>query len=341
MQLETLRKMYDHNGPFATVYLESRSPAEDAEHQAQLRWDELRNRLAQAGAPDTVLDHLDAALERSELTEVQTNGRIMVANADGVLLDEAFDASQGAGDHVHWQDQPELGDYLRERQRVVDMLVVVAHQTGATIRQLQVAEDHSLDQQSSEAVGGDDAVSKLRENGMAHSRIQNRADEIVKQNLREVADDVRDIARRWDPHVVVLAGEVQGRSALRDELADDQLQLHEIDQGGTDDATAEALLADELRALAQKITQRRSADNVQRYEYGLAHNTALAGAKAVSQSAEQGAVETLLLEYDRPASDEAELVAAALRTGADTELIDTEVEDGVAALLRFEAATSS
>src|SRR5690625_7983151 len=94
MQLETLRKMYDHEGPFATVYLESRFPAEDAEHQAQLRWDELRNRLAQAGAPDAVVDHLNAALERSELTEVQANGRIMVANADGVLLDEAFDASQ-------------------------------------------------------------------------------------------------------------------------------------------------------------------------------------------------------------------------------------------------------
>lgn len=57
--------------------------------------------------------------------------------------------------------------------------------------------------------------------------------------------------------------------------------------------------------------------------------------------ASQGAGATLLLEYDRPATNEAELVAAAIRTGANTELIDAEVDDGVAALLRFEAAPAN
>lgn len=58
MQLETLRKLYDHQGPFATVYLESRSPAADAEHQLQLRWDDVRHQLAAAGAPDLSLIHI-------------------------------------------------------------------------------------------------------------------------------------------------------------------------------------------------------------------------------------------------------------------------------------------
>ena len=138
---------------------------------------------------------------------------------------------------------------------------------------------------------------------------------------------------------MVLAGEVQGRSALREELADEQLALREIDEGGIEDDTAEVILTEQLQTLAEELTQQRMQDNTQRYEYGLAHNTALAGADAVAQAAEQGAVETLLLEYDRPATNEAELVAAAMRTGADASLVETEVEDGVAALLRFEAAT--
>lgn len=66
MQLETLRKMYEHDGPFATVYFEARSPAEDAEHQLDLRWDDLRHRLAESGAPDTVLDQLDDAVRAPE-----------------------------------------------------------------------------------------------------------------------------------------------------------------------------------------------------------------------------------------------------------------------------------
>lgn len=339
MQLETLRKLYDHQGPFATVYLESRSPAADAEHQLQLRWDDVRHQLAAAGAPDSVLESLDDAVHEDELTHVQATGKVLVANTDGVLLDDAFDASQGAGDQVFWRDAPELGDYLRERDRVVQMLVAITDQTGATIRQLHVAESHRVDQRSSTDIDGDTAVSKLRENGMAHSRIQNRADEVVKHNLRDVADHINDVARRWHPDVVVLAGEVQGRSALREELADEQLALREIDKGGIEDDAAEAILTEQLQSLAEELTRQRLQENTQRYEYGLAHHTALAGADAVAQAAEQGAVETLLLEYDRPATNEAELVAAAIRTGAEASLVETEVEDGAAALLRFEAAT--
>jgi hypothetical protein len=330
--------MYEHDGPFATVYFEARSPAEDAEHQLDLRWEDLRHWLAESGAPDTVLDQLDDAVRAPEQTSVHASGRVLVATTDGVLFDDAFDASQGAGDRACWQEQPDLGDYLRERQRFVRMLVVIAHQTEAAIRQVHVAQSHSLDERSSAHIDGEDAVSKPRENGMHHSKIQNRADEVVKQNLEDVAETVRDIARRWHPDVVVIAGEVQGRTALRDELSDDQLSLREVEAGGTDDATAEKILAEALQDLAEELTQQRANDNLHRYEYGLAHNTALAGAQAVADSAQQGAVETLLLEYDRPATNEAELVAAAMRTGANTELIDAHVDDGVAALLRFEAA---
>ena len=341
MQTATLRNIYDHEGPFATVYLESRSPAEDAEHQLALRWDELRNRLAQDGATDSALEQLDEAVRAPEPTEVHATGKILVANSRGVIFDQAFDASQGSGDQAYWQDEPELGDYLRERERLVQMLVVIADQTGATIRQQIVGPSHQVEQRASQHIDGDYAVSKPRENGLHHAKIQHHADEVVKQNLREVADHVRQTVRDWRPDVVVLAGEVQGSSALRDELAEDQLPLVGIDKGGTVDEAAEAVLAEELLELAQELIDQRVQDNAERYEYGQAHNTALAGAESVAQAAEQGAVQTLLLEYDRPAAQEPALIAAAVRIGADTELIDTEVDDGVAALLRFEAAPVS
>ncbi len=341
MHTATLRNMYDHEGPFATVYLESQSPAEDAEHQLALRWDDLRTRLAQDGAPDTVLGDLNQAVHAPEPTEVQATGRVLVANSAGVVFEEAFDASQGAGDQAYWRDEPELGDYLRERERLVRMVVVIADQTGATIRQQLVGQSDRVEQHATQQIAGDDAISKPRENGLHHAKIQDHADEVVKQNLREVADHVRQTARNWRPDVVVLAGEVQGSSALRDELVDDQLPLVSIAKGGTVDDAAEAILSEELLGLAQELIEQRVQDNTERYAYGQAHDTALAGAQAVTEAAEQGAVDTLLLEYDRPAAHEPALIAAAIRTGADTELIDTEVDDAVAALLRFEAATAS
>lgn len=42
MELASLCTLYEQEGPFATVCLESRSPTEDAEQQVRLRWDALR-----------------------------------------------------------------------------------------------------------------------------------------------------------------------------------------------------------------------------------------------------------------------------------------------------------
>ena len=50
-----------------------------------------------------------------------------------------------------------------------------------------------------------------------------------------------------------------------------------------------------------------------------------------------GAVETLLFEHDRSATDEAKLLGASARVDAQLGLLNTQVEDAVAAVLRFEA----
>lgn len=335
MELDTLRTLYDHEGPFATVYLEGRSPAADAEKQVRLRWDDLRQQLAEAGAPEEALAAIDDAVVVEDITEVQTNGRVLVADETGVLLDDALDASLGAGDHAHWSDEPELGDYIRERERSVRMLVAVADQTGARVRRLVVAESHEVDERAEGQIGGDDAVAKPREGALQHSKIQNRADEVVKQNVREVAEHLEKTARSWHPDLVVLAGEVQGRTALRDELSD-ELTSQEVESGGTNDDAAEEALAEQLRVLAQEISAGRARENTERYEQGTAHDQAIPGAEAVARSAEMGAVGTLLLEYDRSAAEEAALLASAVRTGANAGLIDSTVQDAVAALLRFE-----
>ena len=97
MQTATLRNIYEHEGPFATVYLEARSPAEDAEHQLALRWDELRNRLAQDGAIESALEQLDEAVRAPEPTEVQATGKVLVANSRDVIFDQALTPPRGQG----------------------------------------------------------------------------------------------------------------------------------------------------------------------------------------------------------------------------------------------------
>ena len=42
MNYSHLRTVYEKGGPYATVYLEGRSPSADAGTQIRLRWEELR-----------------------------------------------------------------------------------------------------------------------------------------------------------------------------------------------------------------------------------------------------------------------------------------------------------
>lgn len=340
MRLSTIRPVYDAEGPFATVYLEGRSPSEDAEKQVRLRWDDLRGQLASAGADEGLLESLDSAVMVEDIGEVMTDGRVLVANESGVLLNAPWDASLGAGDAAHFSPEANLGPYVRERARSVRLLLAVADQQGALVRQLVVAEQHTLDERDQQEVGAssDESVHKPRGGALSHKQIQRRADEAIKENVREVADHMARVARTWQPDVVVLAGEVQGRTALREELPTSLAEItREADSGGVSDDGAEEALAEELRAIAGDVSEQRSQELTERFEHGRAHDLASQGAAAVARAAEMGAVEILLLEYDRQATDESSLLAASTRIDAQVGVIDSPVEDAVAAVLRFEA----
>ncbi|SMY13027.1 hypothetical protein [Brevibacterium jeotgali] len=341
MQLNEIRRVYDGQAPFVTVYLEGRSPGEDAQQQVRLRWEELRRHLSEDGASDTALSALDEAVLGAEPGEAQSNGRVLVADVTGVVLDEAWDAALGAGDAAHLGKEPELGAFVREHARSARLLVAIADRHGAVVRQVAVAQSQAADTQVEHHVGDashdPESVHKPREGALSHKNIQRRADEVVKQNVREVAEHMDSVAKTWKPDLIVLAGGVQGRTALRNELSP-ALREHftETDAGGVDDDGAEEALANELHRLAQDLSTDAAQRRADQFAAAKAHGLAGEGSERIAQALEMGAVETLLLEYDRPAAREAELLAASVRTDAEVSLIDSQVEDAIAAILRFD-----
>lgn len=343
MNLENLRTVYDNQSPFATVYLEGRSPGADAEKQVRLRWDELRANLTDAGAADEILQHLDDTLIVEDITEVQTDGRIVVANAEGVVLDEHWDAALGTGDSAHYGEVPELGAYVREGCRLVDMVLVIANQEGATIRELRVSPQHEAKQQDESRISGDndEDIHAPRQGALSHNQIRRRADEIVKDNARVVADHVDEIVRAREPDLVVVAGEVQGRTAVKGELSARVTELlEETDQGGTDDYAGEEALYDALKSLASDRVQAKQTEDTENLSYSKAHDLAVEGQEKVSQAVQRGAVATVLLDYDAGSEGEGAILADAAFSSAEVGLVSGDVEDGIAAILRYDAATA-
>ncbi|GAB2741892.1 Vms1/Ankzf1 family peptidyl-tRNA hydrolase [Salinifilum aidingensis] len=340
MDLAKLRPVYENEGPFATVYLEGRSPGEDAQQQVRLRWKGLREALAAEGATAGALDAIDAALNRSESGEEHGDGRVLVSVEDGLVLDEPWDAALGTGDHAHWTRLPELAAYVREEARSVRMLVAVIDQEGAQIRQEVCAAQHTARELDVESVegGAAEGVHKPRGGALAHKQIQRRADEALEHNVGDIAERLSTLRNEFHPRVLVLAGEVQARSALRDKLPEELADLVvETDSSGRDDNASEEALAEQMRRIAGEHSASSAEERAEQLNAGIAHGRAVHGDAAVARAAEMGAVDTLLFEHGRPAAREDFLLKACAATGSSVDLAaeGTGMTDGVGALLRF------
>lgn len=122
MKLETVRSIAADEGPFITVYLERQSPSEDAATRLRLRWETLRDQLTEAGAEEAPLEALDAVLMDpvpENITEIHTDGRVLVATRHGVLLNEPSETDPGTGDSAQLGDVPALTPYVRGQAATV------------------------------------------------------------------------------------------------------------------------------------------------------------------------------------------------------------------------------
>lgn len=341
MQLAELRKIYDAEGPYATVYLETQEASEDATKQIELRWNNLKETLEEQQAPEELLDAVEQAILAEDSHEVAREGRVLVAAASGVLLNEGWDPETASGDSAVYLEEPALGLYVRHAAQGIKMLVAITDREGAAVRKM-VATASTQDERGQEQEAGyesSESVQKPRGGALSHNQIQRRAEEAVQQNARGIAEHLEKTARSWNPDVLILAGEVQGRTALAAELPPALEEIkHDVERGGAQDERAEDALADELQSIAADLAVKNAADHAGRFEQAKAHNLAVEGIDAVAHAAGVGAVETLLLGTETANDQEANVLAACVRTDSELELMDLDAQDGVAAVLRFDVS---
>lgn len=338
MELSPLKSLYAEGDAFATVYLEGRSPGEDAADQIRLRWKSLRERLAADGAGQAALTALDDVLARDKAGEEQANGRVIVASDRGrIELDEPWDASLGAGDDAGWGVLPQLGAYVRETARAARVLLVVAGHEETELRRLVVARDltESPNGPEDRAADGPDGT---HAGEPAHRRIRRRAEDTTVRDGDDLASAVSSALARFTPDVVVLAGEVQNRTSSREHLPG---HLHdkvvETSRGGAPDSGAQEALDEEVLRIATEHIEKRLRDDASRLRESLGHQDAVQGDAQVLKAAETGALDTLFLEEETAAKRESLLVKEASRTGAVLALVPhgTGLDGGSAGILRF------
>src|SRR3954471_21366700 len=82
MDVAALTKLYGLEGPFTTIYLDTKSEAEDAAEQLEIRWKNVLRDLEQAGVDEPTRD----ALTQARGEHGRGNTRVLVATPGTVHL---------------------------------------------------------------------------------------------------------------------------------------------------------------------------------------------------------------------------------------------------------------
>ncbi|MFC3897129.1 Vms1/Ankzf1 family peptidyl-tRNA hydrolase [Lentzea rhizosphaerae] len=290
--MSKLQEVATAPGPFASVYCDASHDTEDAAKVAELRWRGLRDQLADQGAPEETLAALDEAVSAAD-PPVGKAGRVLIASGAEVLVDQILPVPPPA-DVTRFSSLPDLLPLASYLPPPVPHVVVVADSSGADL--------HSFDGRVDlvETVRGKQhPLHKTGGGGWAHKRLQQRVEDTVKHNVKQVADEVERLVREVRAELVVLGGEVQARSAVRHELDLDDGLLVEVEGTGLAEGTDDEEFDNAVRALIAQRQQQHDAEVVERFRAELGRDgLAVEGLAHVTEALRQANVDTLVVNTD-------------------------------------------
>ena len=330
----------------ATVYLPAPSGLDDAEHQFEIRQKNVSTQLKQSGASSDLIRVVKDRIH--ELAHDGANGYVIVATVnDGasvVDVDRRIDRVA-----VHVELVPALLPLIGAQRADIEHLAVLIDRTGADVllrSGVGPAEDGEI------IAGSDERVHRSHAGGWSQRRFQQIAENAWERNASEVADQIASDHPEVD--LIICAGDERAVGFFTAALPA-RFEVHTLEgsrhsePSGFLDAADVVLRSRQASALVDHLDHWRSMESSGRAATG----------RSVLDLLAQGRVEHLLVVDDTeetqrrragfdfeaiahvegggdvPITDAA--VALAVATGADVSVVPSspDLEDGLAAILRF------
>jgi hypothetical protein len=291
---QDLIDLFRHGGPFATVYLTSRSDVPQAAQELEQRWKAVRRSLESQGAGDAALDALSDAVASTNHAAGDTLA--LVAAGDTVLLDWHLPEPPRA-DVGWWSSVPRVATVLEADQTMLPHLVVLVDRTGADVYGF-TAGGRAIEREI-EGTDADD-VKHFQAGGWSQRRYQQRQVNTWEDNAHEVAGEVARIAKRTDVRLIALGGDVHAKRFFSDALPTElQGLLRDIGgatrhaDGGTDH------VAEDVKRLVDTVVSTETVAVLQEFEEERGqHDRAADGPARVVEALQRAQVRTLLVHDD-------------------------------------------
>ncbi|MDQ2585699.1 hypothetical protein CKY47_17255 [Saccharothrix yanglingensis] len=294
MDMSSLGELIRERGPFASVYLDASHDTEDAAKAVELRWRGVRDDLARQGADEATLDALEAV---ALAPVVGKGGRALIAAHGAVLLDRVMPRPPAATT-ARWSDLPHMLPLVGSLGPTVPHVVVLADRKGADVHGYDGQVGRRGEVAAEEVRGEEHPVHKVRGGGWSHLRMQHSVEETAKRNAALVAEAVDKLVAELNAELLVLGGELQARTAVRDELgARSRELLVEVEGASLADGADDDAFDSAVQALVAEHQFNQENDLVERFatESGRDGGLAVQGLEPVVEALREAKVAALLV----------------------------------------------
>lgn len=296
MDLHFLSELTATPGPYASVYLDASHDTENAAHALPLRWAAARDELAGRGADDATLAALDDAL--TARPAVGRAGRVLVAAGGTVLLDRTTpDPPPRAS--ATWGPAPDVLPLLLDAPEPLAVVVVRVDKSGGEILLADPSDGGADPEPVAEVRGDEHPLHKARGGGWKHLKMQHTVENTWRSNVDALAERVDAEVRRTGARVLVLAGDVQSRTLLREVLPERSAGIAvDVDHSGGRSGASDEELADAVDAAARDAvdTGRQAVLDRLDQEIGRPGGLAATGLEPVLEALRAEQVDTLFLD---------------------------------------------
>jgi hypothetical protein len=281
-----IARVFEADGPFTSVYMDTEGDVEQAADRVVLRWKNLRGSLLAAGAPEGTVAAIDPLVEGSHMAGATL---AVIAAVDGLRYVANLPDPPPRDTLLRHGALPDVLPLLAAAQAAVPHLAVLTDRTGADMAARGVADDEAR----AERVEGrvTPHLHKPQAGGWSQPRFHHRAEAIWESNASEVADALARLVDQVRPRFVAAAGDVRALQLLREQAPKRVRELLTVVGGELDSLEAVFAEADKLAAATVEADNRALLDRLAE-ERG---TRAVEGAGATLAALARGQVATLLL----------------------------------------------
>ncbi|WP_086736929.1 Vms1/Ankzf1 family peptidyl-tRNA hydrolase [Streptomyces glaucescens] len=296
MDLAFLHPLYEHQGPWASVYVDLSVHAEDTPHQRHLTAEAMARDLKGQGADEATCNAVRDAIEELRHSS-EPHGRALFARAGEVVLDPSLARPPQGGSWARWAPLPRVSPLLDLEGEDAVCVVAYIDRKGADfeLRSGVARED------AGSVSGRQWPLHRTSSAEWSERHFQLRVENTWEHNAAEIADALAVCQEETKADLLILVGEERERHAVRDRLPQ---RLHDRVTEAPHGAGSRLLDADVEAARAAHERARADAE-LERFLAGRAPDAdgrvvAAEGVPALVEAAREHRIDELLIRPDGP-----------------------------------------